>query len=75
MDEAGDVGRSSEPWLEEDLTICFNYSLWSATPPAASPFAAWCVIRLKVRSCSPSPFGPWFAHRRRVDTNSSVQCF
>src|SRR5260221_7774652 len=43
-------------------------------PPAANPFAAWCVIRLKLRSCSPSPFGPWFAHRRRAGTNSIARC-
>lgn len=44
-------------------------------PRAANPFAACRVICLKLRSCSPSPFGPWFAHRPRAGTNSIAQCF
>jgi hypothetical protein len=43
--------------------------------PAENPFAAWCVIRLNLRSCSPSPFGPSLARRQRADTNSIAQCF
>ena len=33
------------------------------------------VSHLELRSCSPSPFGPSFAHRPREGTNSIAQCF